>query len=204
MFDLFRSRAKAVRYVLGGLMVMVAASMVITLIPGFGSGGGSREQDVAEIGREAVTSHDVLLYVQRVMKNRQIPATLLPVFIPQIVDQMINERALVYAARQMGFEVTPADLSEAIQQIFPQLFQDGKFIGQEAYATVLAQQNLSIPDFERLVENDMLRAHEHPGQQRRDCYPRGDRTGLPAEGREGQAGVPGRRSRQAAGAGEGL
>ena len=158
MFDLFRSRAKAVRYVLGGLMVMVAASMVITLIPGFGSGGGSRDQDVAEIGREAVTSHDVLMYVQRVMKNRQIPATLLPVFIPQIVDQMINERALVYAARQMGFEVTPADLSEAIQQIFPQLFQDGKFIGQEAYATVLAQQNLSIPDFERLVENDMLRA----------------------------------------------
>jgi peptidyl-prolyl cis-trans isomerase D len=158
MFNLFRSRAKAVRYVLGGLMLLVAASMVTYLIPGFGSMNSSGDETVAEIGHESVTSREVQLYVQRVMKNRQIPSNLLQVFVPQIVDQMINERAMVYAAHEMGFEVSDSDLSEAIQQIFPQLFQDGKFAGRDAYASVLAEQNLGIQEFERMVRNEILRS----------------------------------------------
>ena len=61
MFDLFRSRDKAVRYMLGALLGVVALSMVITLIPGFGSSSGNSTDDqvVADIGKTPLTAREV-------------------------------------------------------------------------------------------------------------------------------------------------
>jgi peptidyl-prolyl cis-trans isomerase D len=43
-----------------------------------------------------------------------------------------------------------------IRQSIPQLWQDGKYAGNEAYAQVLAQQNLTIPQFEDDVARQLL------------------------------------------------
>ena len=40
--------------------------------------------------------------------------------------------------------------------MMPSLFPDGKFLGKEAYAALLAQQNLTIPDFEADLKRQML------------------------------------------------
>ena len=48
----------------------------------------------------------------------------------------------------MGFEVTDNDLASGIRAMIPPLFPDGKFVGKESYAAFLAQQNLSIPEYE--------------------------------------------------------
>ena len=113
MFDLFRSRAKAVRYLLGALLMLVAISMVVTLIPGFGGGGGgANDQVVAEIGDDAVTVREVNQQVQNAIRNKTIPRELIQIYVPQMIDEMITQRALVYKAQQMGFRVTEEDIAK--------------------------------------------------------------------------------------------
>jgi len=157
MFDLFRSRDKAVRILLGGLLVVVAFSMLTYLVPSYNSGGASSSDAVvAEIGNDALTMPDVQRQIQNTMKGRQLPPEFLSSFVPQIVEQMVTERALAYEAGRLGFEVTDAQVADGIRQMIPSLFPDGKFVGKDMYANLLAQQNMNIADFEAELRRTLL------------------------------------------------
>ncbi len=156
MFDLFRSRAKAMRYLLGALLLMVAISMVVTLIPGYGSGGQRSQTVVAEVGDDVLTLRQVQTSIQSQMKNKGFPPEMAQHYVPIIIQQMIADLAVSYQAQRMGFEATDEDVARTIQSMLPQLFQDGKFAGQEAYSQMLAQQNTNIPEFEALVHKQMV------------------------------------------------
>src|ERR1035438_7280221 len=128
MFDLFRSRDKAVRILLGAPLLMVAISMLTYLVPNYNPGGASSSDVVvAEIGNEALTLPEVQRQIQNTVKGRQLPPQILPTFIPQIVDQMVTERAIAYEAERLGFVVTDAQLADGIRQMIPSLFADGNF-----------------------------------------------------------------------------
>ena len=149
MFDLFRSRAKAVRYLLGGLLGVVALSMVVTLIPGFGGYSGSSDDNVvAEIGKTRLTVREVQNDMQILVRSKQIPAELVQVYLPQRIDQMITERAVAYQAERMGFEVPDTELAAYIRSILPRFFQDGKLVDKAAYEGFLQEQGMSPQEFE--------------------------------------------------------
>ena len=157
MFDLFRSRDKAVRIMLGGILVVVSFSMLTYLIPNFNTGAADpSDQVVADIGKDTLTMPEVQALIQRTMRGRQIPASVLPSYVPQMVDEMILQRALAYEAQTLGFQVTDAQVTDAIRQEIPSLFPDGKFAGTDAYAAMLAQQDLSIAEFEVDVRRQLL------------------------------------------------
>ncbi len=156
MFDLFRSRDKAVRILLGALLVLVGFSMLTYLVPSYNTGASANDVVVAEVGKEAITLPEIQRLIQNTMRGRQLPPEILPSYVPQMVDNMINERALAYEAERLGFEVTDAQIAEAIRTYVPNLFQDGKFLGKEAYASLLGQQNLTIPEFENDMRRQML------------------------------------------------
>jgi peptidyl-prolyl cis-trans isomerase D len=157
MFDLFRSRAKGVKIVLGALLMLVALSMVVTLIPGFGSGGGGQQdQIVAEIGKDALTVQEVRKRLQLALRNRSVPKEMMQVYVEQILSALINEHVMSYEAQRLGFEVTNEELKRSLPTVAPMLFQGGQFIGMEAYAALLREQDLSIPEFEANVRTQML------------------------------------------------
>jgi peptidyl-prolyl cis-trans isomerase D len=157
MFDLFRSRAKAVRYLLGGLLLLVALSMVVTLIPGWGGFGGAAEDNVvAEVDKQPITVQDFQQQLQTLTRRQQIPAELISTLAPQFINQMISEQVLLYEAGKLGIEVTPAELARAIQATLPQLFQGGQFPGKDVYAAFLAQNNMTIPEFENGLRKQLI------------------------------------------------
>jgi peptidyl-prolyl cis-trans isomerase D len=155
MFDLFRSREKSVRLILGALLVMVAFSMLTYLVPNYGSGGGN-DTVVAQVGNESVTQPDVQKMIQSVMRGRQISADILPNYIPTIIDNMISDRALAYQAAEMGYQISDEELRKGIQQMAPSLFQNGQFVGKDTYRGMLQQQGLTIDEFEADVRRQLL------------------------------------------------
>jgi peptidyl-prolyl cis-trans isomerase D len=156
MFDLFRSRDKAMRIMLGVMGGLLGLSMLTYLIPSYNTGGSAGDNVVAEVGKEPVTLQEVQQLVQATMRGGQIPAQILPTYVPQLVDNMITERALQYEAERLGFQVTDAQIADAIKQYIPNLFQDGRFVGKDAYAALLSQQNMTIPEFEATVRRQLL------------------------------------------------
>jgi peptidyl-prolyl cis-trans isomerase D len=148
MFDLFRSRDKAVRILLGALLLLVAFSMLTYLVPNYNNGTTSSDTVIAEVGKTTITLAETQRLIQSTIRSRQLPTEILPTYIPQMLDQMVTDRAMELEATRLGIQVSDADVAEAIRQLVPSLFPDGKFVGKEAYASMLAQQNMTIDQFE--------------------------------------------------------
>ena len=155
MFDLFRSRDKVVRYVLTGLLAIVALSMVSYLVPGSGAPSGPEEQIIAKIGDEVLTMREVQMNVQAAMRNKQFPVEMIQNYSPEYINQMIAERAMAYQAQRMGFVTTEADTAAAIRSMLPNLFPGGQF-NAASYEGFLKAQNLSVPEFEANVHKQLL------------------------------------------------
>ncbi len=156
MFDLFRSRDKSVRLMLGGLLVVVAISMLTYLVPNYDSGNPTGNTVLATVGSQNITAQEIQQRAQNAMRGRQLPADMLPIYLPQVIDGVIMEKAMLYEAQRLGFQVTDTQLRTTIQQMYPGLFPDGRFVGKDQYAAMLAQQNITPDQFENDVRQQIM------------------------------------------------
>ncbi len=158
MFDLFRSREKSVRILLGVLLALVAVSMLAYLVPGgFGNGNGAAagQNVVAAVGDEKITATDVQRSIQGITRGQtNLPKGILAMYVPSMVNQMIEAKALAYKAREMGFHISDQELGDAIASELAPAF-GGKF-DLNTYQMALAQQGISVADFEKERRESML------------------------------------------------
>ena len=154
-------------YVLGGILVIICISMAWYVIPG-GSGSsvlgsGPVQGVVATVSGQDITANDVQRQAKQ-MLNQQFPrggaqaSALLPFFAQRAAENLISEKVLLVQAQNMGLKATDDDLREYMRrgQLGQILFPNGVFVGQQEYENFVASNNLTVPQFEQLVKEDIL------------------------------------------------
>jgi peptidyl-prolyl cis-trans isomerase D len=167
MIRQLQNAGPTLKIVLGALLVIICASMAITLIPGgLGSSlgiGAPPPGVLATVGDQTVTVNEVQREA-RAMVRQQFPrggaqaSMLLPYFASQAAQQIINEKALVAEAHRMGLRASDEELRDELQhgQLGSMLFPDGKFVGQEEYENFVQRNDLTVPQFEALEKDFIL------------------------------------------------
>src|ERR1700675_4813047 len=166
MIRTLQNAGPTLKIILGAMLVIICASMAITLIPGgIGSSlgiGAPPAGVLASIGDQTVTVPEVQREA-KAMIRQQAPragaqaSMLLPYFASQAAEQLINEKAQVAEAHRMGLRVSDDELRDYHQHghLGATLFPNGKVIGQEEYETLLQQHELTVPLFEAQVKESI-------------------------------------------------
>jgi len=168
MIRFLQKSGQTTKYVLGGLLLIICASMVITLIPGGLSGevfGGTPGKGiVAKVDGSDITTDEVR-QTARQMLQQQMPqgssanmSMLLPFFAQRAAEQLITRKALLTEAQRMGLRVSPEEIRDELQhgRYAATFFPGGNFIGETEYEDMLQRANLTPAKFEDAVGHDIL------------------------------------------------
>ncbi len=159
MLDVFRHRKTLVRIVLGFIVFLLALSMVVYLIPGI-TGGNTTDPAlgavVAEVGGEKINAWELQQAMLQLVRSNRLPAEMTGLYTTQILNEMILEKLTAQEARRLGLRVEESELAAELRRN-PDLFPDGKFIGQQLYENVI-QQNFgtSVAQFEDRFRQALL------------------------------------------------
>jgi peptidyl-prolyl cis-trans isomerase D len=166
MIRFLQRPGKTKKYVLGGLLLIICAAMVITLIPGgfLGDafGFGTPAGVIAKVGDQDVTLAEAQQTARFIGRQqfggRSVPSQLMPFLTQRAVESLINQKALLVEADRMGLKVTDDELRSALQRTFaPQLFPNGNFVGDAAYENFVQQSfDMTVPRFETEFKTELV------------------------------------------------
>ncbi len=159
------------------LMVVIigaaSISMVVYLIPGLMAGGAASADTFAivyphwyskvlstgvEVSQAKVEEVARQQLEQRNPQYADNPM-ILNFFEAQVGQQLVQQQVLLQEADKLGIHATDEDVRQYLRtgptgQV---LFPNGKFIGNDQYAAIIAQRlNMSIKDFEQSVKTDII------------------------------------------------
>jgi SurA N-terminal domain len=156
MIKLMREASHSYPWLLKSLMGIIALTFVITM-GWWGFGEQSSGTVVASVG-DLTVSHDEF---RRAYENTyrfykdKVPGEFKDETIKQlVVDQLVDNRTWLIAARNMGLVVANDELREAIMQI-PDFQKNGTF-DPEIYKRLLAANHLTPAIFESMEEKELL------------------------------------------------
>lgn len=165
MIRFLQTKGRVQQFLLVGFLSIIIIMMVVTLVPGGGLGdffGFSMNANVlAKVGGEDITVQDVQKRAQSMAKQqfrgREVPPAIMPYFLQQAQQGLVTRQMLLNEADRMGLAATDSDLVYELQHgpYAETLYPEGKFIGQDAYKNLLQSNQMTVPEFERGVRDDL-------------------------------------------------
>ena len=170
MLDRFRRHRSWLKWSLG----LVVVTFIFLYVPSFldpAAGTGTNPNDaIASVeGRRVTVGTFQRLYQQQLMSVRQAYGgqitedMIRQLQIPQrVVQQMVDEEAMVVEATRLGMQVSNAELRERILRM-PGFQENGQFVGDARYRQVLSLQRPPIraADFEAQLRKGLLAEKLH-------------------------------------------
>jgi peptidyl-prolyl cis-trans isomerase D len=159
MIKFLQSGNKAAKYILAGFLLVLAASMVTYLIPGFmGNADVTETGVVASVGGHEIHREEIARLVQAQARGNQIPDFYIPIMRQQALRQLIQQAELQYESERMGLKVSDQEFRDELQygpyrQAF---FPGGKWVGADKYKEMLINGGTTIENFERDVRLDLM------------------------------------------------
>jgi peptidyl-prolyl cis-trans isomerase D len=150
---------------------LASVSMVVYLIPGLTGQGTTSADTYAMVyphwysrftgSGQPVTQQRVEQLARQQLQQQRYPDSpmILNIFEQRIGQQLVQQQVLLVEAERLGINATEDDVRKYLQtgQAGQVLFPNGKFIGEDQYANMIATRfNLSVKDFEDDVRHDII------------------------------------------------
>jgi peptidyl-prolyl cis-trans isomerase D len=159
MLNFFRRRQSSLKWVWVILIFIFSVTLVTLYIPFDDLSNISITNDVASVGSQTVTAKEFQTAYRNYMSRMsgQISPEMLKAFRfeRQIMDSLVMRRVITEEARRVGLSVSPEEVEQKILET-PVFQQGGNFIGHTQYQMILAQNNLTVDEFESSVADDVL------------------------------------------------
>jgi peptidyl-prolyl cis-trans isomerase D len=159
MLNFFRRRQSSFKWVWVILIFIFSVTLVTLYIPFDEVGNISLTNDVASVGSQTVSAKEFQSAYHNYMSRMsgQISPEMLKAFRfeRQIMDSLVMRRVITEEAKRVGLNVSPEEVAQKILEN-PVFQQGGNFIGHAQYQMILAQNNLTVDEFESSVADDVL------------------------------------------------
>src|SRR5439155_22793603 len=159
MLDFMRRQRSSLKWVWVILIFIFSVTLVTLYIPAGDLPNITVGSDVASVGSDSISAREFQAayrnYVER-MRGQLNPEMLRAFhFERQIMDALVVQHVITEEAKRLGLNASPAEIEQKILEN-PVFRENGIFIGRNRYQAILAQNNLTIDQFEGDVANEIL------------------------------------------------
>jgi peptidyl-prolyl cis-trans isomerase D len=170
MIRFLQKDTRLTRWIFGVIIGATCVTMVIFLVPGIFNDTTTSSDTYATIrhagflgrflpAQETIPVVDVQQAIRRMARGQQIPDMLMPIYMQQAGQSVIQQHILIEEARSLGITASDDDVRRFLHtgQLGQILFPDGQYIGDARYAELISDQlQMTVEKFESEIKQQIM------------------------------------------------